>query len=276
MALKLDKSNLVKNLAKNTKFAYHLDRAIGLGDFEWEYKYKPKTGDTGWHPSGHCTPSMFELYHHAIGNSPDPKAKAPDGTAPIQKNKREGFTAQTLKTFQVGHFWHGYLQHLTVEVLGFAGWEDIERKGVRGWGDSIISGVDHDGKEVRHYQDWHYVAGSGDVAPLYIPTHGPYLVDFKTMGDFDFKKPGLPDWCADKYECQINIYMDFFDLDRALIIGVQKGTPHDFKEIEFHRNQPLVDALYEKWQIVSACIEDGTVPPEDEVIDLPLTGPVAQ
>jgi hypothetical protein len=255
MALDLKKDGLTRNLAKKTKFAYHLDRVIGEGDFVWEYNYEPKEDDKAWHPSGHCTPSLAELYHIAKGNAPEDK-----------------ISASLYKTFQVGHFWHQYLQWVTVHKLGFAAPAAVERRGMKGWGDTIHSG-ERRGKDVFHYRDFHWATGSGDLAPVYLPTYGEFLVDFKTMGSHDFRKNGVPDWCADKYECQINIYMDFFDLDRGLIVAILKDSPHDFKEFEFHRNQPLIDAIYMKWELVSKCLEEGIEPPIDEEIYLPLEGP---
>lgn len=250
MALKLDKSKMVTNLVRRSKFVHHLDRAIGQGDFVWNFDYEPKLGDTGWHPSGHCTPTPAELYHMAV--NPQPR----------------DISVSLFKTFMVGHFWHQYLQWITVEILDFAKPEAVERRGTKGWGDSVLSG------EVRHYRDWHYATGSGDLAPIYVPTHGEYLVDFKTMGSHMFKPNVPPGDTIVKWECQANIYMDFFDLERALIVGICKDTPHDFKEFEFRRNQPLVDAIYGKWKLVSACIEEGVEPPIDEEVHLPLEGPV--
>ncbi len=109
------------------------------------------------------------------------------------------------------------------------------------------------------------------MAPCSIPTHDDYVVDFKTMGDHDYRQTGVPTWCANKYEAQINIYMDLFDLDKALIVAIQKGTPHDFKEFEYRRNDTLVDAIYKKWHIVSDALDAG-IPPEEDIV-LPFTGP---
>lgn len=270
MAIKLDKSAMVKNLVKRTKFVHHLDRVIGEGDFEWNFNYELKQDDTGWHPSSHCTPSLAELYHFAIDRSIDFSAQSTEAPEP----RKEGFTASLYKTFMVGHFWHQYLQWITVHKLAMAKPEAIERRGTKGWGDSIVSGVHDGGKEVHHYADWHYVTGSGDIAPVCLPTHGECLVDFKTMGAFAFK-PNLPslDTLA-KWECQMNIYMDFFDLERALVVGILKDSPHEFKEFEFRRNQDLIDALYGKWKLVSQCIEEKIEPPVDEEIELPLVGPI--
>jgi hypothetical protein len=74
-------------------------------------------------------------------------------------------------------------------------------------------------------------------------------------------------------ECQLNIYMDFFDLERGMILGVQKDSPHEFREFHFDRNQPLIDALYNKWRLVAMCLDENVSPPEGEDIGLPLKGP---
>ncbi len=274
MALKLDKTAMVKNLVRRTKLAYHLDRAIGEGDFVWDFQYHPKQEDTGWHPSSHCTPSPAELWHHAI-DSNGAQDHLADGSAPIQKNRQEGFSSTLYKTFMVGHFWHAYLQWILVNQLDFARPKAIERRGVKGWGSNLVSGQHSGkGKDVHHYRDWHYVTGSADVAPVYLPTYGEFLVDFKTLNSHMFKPNVPPGDTIIKWECQVNIYMDFFDLDRALIVGINKDAPHDFKEWEFERNQPLVDALYGKWRLVSTCIEEGVEPPADEIVSLPIGGPL--
>ena len=68
--------------------------------------------------------------------------------------------------------------------------------------------------------------------------------------------------------------MNFFDMERALIVKIDKDSPHPFSEIEFHRNEPLVEAIYFKWKLVSECLDEGLAPPKDEEITLPFRGPV--
>lgn len=216
-----------------------IERAIAQGDFEWTFDYSPKRGDDGWHPSGHCTPSLQELYRHARGELKDE------------------IRPSLYKTFMVGHFWHQYLQTLMVEN-GLAEPDAIERSGESRWG----------------LGPFQYATGSGDIAPAVLPHHGEYLVDIKTMNGHDFRGYSMPEWTKDKWECQVNIYMDFFDLERALILGVQKDSPHDLREFEFRRNQPLIDAIYLKWRIVSECLESEVLPPADEEVQLPLNGAV--
>lgn len=241
MAIKLKKDAFVKNLIKGHKLANHIDAAIGKGEFEWEAKFTPKLGDDGWHPSGDCVPSPIALYKKATKTL----------------HSAEKHSASLLKVFTVGHFWHAYVQWIIVEQLGFAGWDDIERRGSKRWAEGPFK----------------YATGSADVAPCNIPKSGEYLVDIKTMGSHDYKQQGLPSWCAPKYECQMNIYMDWFDLERTLVLCVSKDSPHDFKEFEFRRNQPLIDAIYSKWKLVGDCVAADIEPDLDYEINLPLVGP---
>ena len=247
MPVKIKKTDFTRAFAK-TKLGYLLDKEINKGDFEWEFTVAPKEEDDAWHPSSHCIQSPLDLYHIARGD-----IDAFDGAKPW-------------KTFQVGHFWHAYLQEVAMR-MGLCDEDSVERKGWKGWGDTV-DGVD------LHYKPFHWVTGSADIAPCEIPGHGSYLIDFKTMGSFSFKPNKPPESTLEKWECQLNVYMDFFDLEKALIVGINKDSPHDFKEFEFHRNQPLVDALYYKWKLVAACLDSDTPPPEDEVVELPTKGPV--
>ena len=245
MAIKLNNHSMARKLVAKTKLAVHLDKVIEeKGDFAWEYAYEPKQGDDAWHPSGDCTLTPRELFDKAIGA---------DERKPIGGGLR--------KTFQVGHFWHAYLQNIIVEHLGFATEDAIERSGEKVW-------AEENGKP----KPYHWCRGSADVAPISIPGQGDFLVDFKTMGSFDFKRTTLPDWSAAKYECQMNIYMDFFDLEQAIILGINKDSPHEFKEFIFDRNQPLIDTIYDKWKYVGDCLENGNVPDPSEEWDLPIRG----
>lgn len=241
LAIKLDQSKLLKNLVVRNKFVTHVDKALGKEEFTWGAKFHPKEGDDAFHPSGDCTPSVHALWKKATG-----------------RTQSSEISSSLRKTFAVGHFWHAYLQFITVEILEMADWDAVERKGETRWGEGAFN----------------WATGSGDIAPVTIPTHGEYLLDFKTMNGFDFRKKAMPDWTADKWECQTNIYMDWFDLDKAIIVGIQKDSPHDMKEFEFHRNQPLIDAIYKKWKLAGACIREDIEPPEEEDVPLPLKGNV--
>lgn len=248
VALKVKtKLPFLKTMGKRYKLVPLLDQHIGKGDFEWEFKYEPKQHDDAWHPSSDCTPSVYELWLQAQGKLPE-----------------RSFTAQSYKNFMVGHFWHQYLQHILVEI-GCCDKGDLERRGTKAWGtvDPLVNPV----------KPYHWVTGSADAAPCRLPDRD-YLLDFKTMNARAFAQESPPGWAADKWECQVNIYMDFFDLRKALIVGINKDTPHDFKEFEYHYNEELVKVCYAKWKLVSQCLDEGIAVPEGEDIPLPLKGVV--
>jgi hypothetical protein len=243
-----------RTIAPKWKLVNHLDRALMDFDEAWEFKYEPKTGDTAWHPSGHCTPAPTELYEYAQARLNGESGREPPGIA-------------FRKAGHVGHFWHQLLQHVTVEKLGFATWDEIENIGIRAWGGTPLSS-----RFEEAFPPFHYATGAADIAPCHIPKHGDYLVDFKTMSSQHYRSPSLPEFFALKYECQINIYMDWFDLEKGLIVAIQKESPHDFREVEFRRDQELINAIYAKWQFVSDCLDAGEAPDfeDDERFKLPV------
>jgi hypothetical protein len=243
MTVKLDTKSFGR-LAKGDRLVPFLEKEIAKGDFPWTFDYVPKEGDDAWHPSSDCTPTTRRLYDKATGNAPD-------------DHIRGGLR----KAFIVGHFWHQYIQDILVRRLEFATPDAIERRASRSW-----SGGDL-------HLPYRWVTGSADVAPLSLPDGKEYLLDIKTMNAHDFRGAQAPVRYVDKWECQTNIYMDFFDLDQAIILGVMKDSPHDFREFLFDRNQELVDTIYSKWKLVGKCMDEGIEPPEDDGIDLPLRGP---
>ncbi len=273
MATKFPKSshlNFNRNLVKRHKLVTHLDKFLATEPENFEFKYEPKKMDDAWHPSGSCMPSVTDLYagaHEYITAVNDPNVTFVKKQHPVSLQK----------TFLVGHFWHQLLQWAVVE-MGFAEPSAIEAVGIRGWGPEQSVGNASIGE--YKWLPYHWATGQADIAPCVIPEVGEYLVDFKTMGNHDYKTAGMPSWAADKYEAQINIYMDWFNMERALIVAVQKDSPHEMKEFEFERNQPLVDAIYDKWHFVSECLDHGEAPSklDNEAFDLKplLKGPVAQ
>jgi hypothetical protein len=259
MTITLRSDNLTKNLVKRTKLVQHLDKAFAKFDGPLEFKYTSKEKDDAWHPSGDCTPSVVELWNKAI--------------ATLDGEDHDPISGSLRKVFLVGHFWHEVLQHLLVEDLAFCEWKDIEVRGLKVWGR----------KDKDTLLPFHWATGFADVAPCNVPRYGPCVVDFKTMNSRWFKalkdRNVYPD-SIDKWECQVNMYMDWHELDKALMVCVNKDSPHDFAEIEFRRNQPLIDVIYEKWQFISECLDDNDPPHVHEVEEfeerfaLPLAGPV--
>lgn len=262
--LKLDKTQITRNLGKKYKYVPFLEKAIAKFEDPWEFVYAEKEDDTHWHPSGHCTPSATDLY--AIANG---------------EEEREVISGTLRKIFQVGHFWHQWLQYITLHKLEMCTPEAVERRGMRAWGDMEVAKVGINAKGLTA-KDWkpapfHSASGSGDIAPLEAPGWKG-VVDYKTMNSANFSRPQIPEYYAAKYECQINIYMDFFDEGEAIILPINKDTC-EFKEFLYERNQPLIDIIYEKWEFVSACLDAGEAPTKADndmfELDHLLTGAVS-
>lgn len=242
---KPDKTKLVRNLAQGNILVPFLDRAFQEFDDPFEFRYEPKQHDDAWHPSGDCLPLVTDLYAKALGEG---DTFSPSGSL--------------RKQFLVGHFWHQLLQFLVVERLEFGtGWGDIEREGTDVWGGSVQP------------KAFHWIHGSADICPL---DTGKWkgLVDFKTMKPTDFNQSAMPDWCADKYLCQMNIYMHLFDQEKALIMAINKSDGQ-FKEFEYTRDQDLIDNIVDKWRFVSECLDAGLSPTaeDDEAFLLPFQSP---
>jgi hypothetical protein len=268
---KLDKSKLVKNLGKRYKLVPFLDKALTTFDAPWEFKYEPKISDSGWHPSGHCMPPVSALYAEAKMLTQEWEVKDSQGGQfeDHVNAKPEALKAETRKAFMVGHYWHQLLQHLSVE-LGFAGPNDIERRGRKEWGIPNVYYFGGGGDGFRFPKPYHWATGSGDIAPCKLPGGWEGVVDFKTMASAQYKLPDVPPWAADKYKCQINMYMDFFDLEHGLIVAINKDAPHDFKEFEYERDQALIDAIYGKWEFISECLDHDIEITKDDDEHFPL------
>lgn len=253
MPTKFSKASFPRGLERNQILVPHLE-SYDKWDQEWTFTYEPKGVDDAWHPSGDCLPSAEMLY--------------------ISKRDAEhrAIPPSLQRTFLVGHFWHQAIQRVVVE-LGYAASEDIECTGEHhwckhGWNKTF----DCRGQCVPH-EPYQWVRGQADIL-LTMPRWSG-LCDIKTMNTTDWhdsEKTGLlPLRFADKYEAQINIYMSLFNQERAIILGVNKDNSK-FIEFSFERNQPLIDAIYAKWEHVGTCLLDGTEPTEE--FKLEFKGPI--
>jgi len=258
-----DMAKVRRPLGKNRILAPYLDAALENFDDEWEFKYRPKEQDDAWHPSGDCVPPASALYAKALAFRPEEKRR---------------LSAALTKIFTVGHFWHQLLQYIVVRE-GLADIDAIEQVGMKRWDLDEKIGlelINPEGiplvipAELVKPKPFHWIKGQGDIAPLITP-NWTGLVDIKTMSENHFKLATLPESFALKYICQMNIYMELFDLDQSMILAVNKNGSHDFKEITFVRNQLLIDAIFAKWDFVSACLQKGIppTPADDDKFALP-------
>ena len=258
----IDPNRIVRQLGKRYKLVPYLEKAFATFEDEWQFTYEEKIKDHHWHPSSHCHEPVTKLYAIAT-----------------DQVMHEPLPGSLRKIFQVGHFWHQLLQYICVRE-GWATKETVECSGLLAWTDSEVARVGLT-KNGLSAVDWtpapyHAVAGSADVCPLVIPDWSGG-VDFKTMNGHLFKQEGFNDFFGLKYECQMNIYMELFDQPEWMIFAINKDSG-EFKEYVYERNQPLIDAILDKWKFVSLCLDSGEEPTkeDDKMFVLPeLFGPTA-
>ena len=164
--------------------------------------------------------------------------------------RREDLTPEKPKTdsqkiFMFGHFSHAIIQKIVVE-LGLATPEDIEKE------------------YYFHFQteagNPYSVRGFIDIARCVVPGRGTYLVDIKTMNARIYGRPELPEATMTKYEAQVKLYLAFEDLEEAIILCVEKDSPHRFKEVYIQADPDFVDRTIARWEDVVDALAEGRVP----------------
>lgn len=234
------KLSFAKALAQKNILTPHINAYLDKGVFpdEWNIKIKPnKPKDDAFHPSGDCLPCPRELYFAHTGQ--------------YSKYAKQDSTSH--KNFNVGHFWHGWLDCIVVDGLGFSTWDQVER-------------------ECQFVAEHWWGKGSADIASCTIPGKGEYLIDWKTMNArmFAMEPTGTQlEPILLKYKYQVNMYMHWTGKERTIIVGVEKDTPHNFREFVFDFEPALLEPVYEKWDAVAAAIRTGT-PPDCDCDDCPV------
>lgn len=237
----------------------HIERFFQRSEFPNDLNLQirmNKPTDTAFHPSSkeNTTACVCEIYEHRK-------------TMPIEylvsPRPRGSQDSESIKNFLVGHMWHELMQWVCVEGLGFADWSSVEKPhAVRSDGAEFDQGDPDACAEVTDLMKnggW-WGKGSIDVARCEIPDRGTYLIDFKTSGSFPFKSAQEP---YDSYIAQLQIYMDWEDVDRGIILYINKDSGHDLKEFVIERDPSIAEEIYRKWDVVSQAIVDG-IPPECE------------
>lgn len=216
-------ASFIKDLAKKEILVPHINNYLARADFPKTFDIAiptHKEPDDAFHPSGDCTPCECELYAKFTGTA-----------------TKQELNATSHKNFFVGHFWHGLLQDILCDRLGFCEKDDIE-------------------KELRFQDPKWWARGFADIAKCDIPGKGSYLIDFKTMNTFSYQKPN--EKLLAKWQLQVACYMAWDNrVESAIIIGIQKDTPHEFKEFVFQRDDSILEPIYEKWTRVSEAMQKG-------------------
>jgi len=210
----------------------HIDAYQDLGQFppRWDITiFTTKPDDGGHHPSTHALMCPRELYF-------DRHVEAIP----------ERVTVAQQRAFDTGHFWHGYLGAMLVD-MGFVRPENVERK----YRKPLDFGA--------------FGSGTLDFVDVEVPGHGTLpLVDVKTMNAADFEKgrPRADLWR--KYVAQVNLYADWIGAPEdysPILLAVQKDSPHGLLEIEVPRDPALVAEIHDRWEGVALCAKHGVEPP---------------
>lgn len=205
-----------------------------------------KTKDTAFHPSSH-TGCARTVYADMAGDYVKPKP-----------------TAGLQRTFHIGHLLHGWLQELFVD-MGLCAESDVEQLHRRSsTGDVLTPDVPFEElsdilEPLMASGGW-WAQGAIDIARCRIPEHGDYIVDFKTVRGMAMREENPFGGFREKYENQMQVYMDWTGIDRAILLAVGKDTPHGFKEIIVERDPSKAEAIYERWDTIAAALVSGNPP----------------
>lgn len=228
---KLNTAKFVNHLRKNEILVPHLTAYFANGKFPDEIPvmvHPNKEEDDAFHPSSatRCSREIFAM------RQGDLTGKA--------------HTAEQQLNFIIGHMYHSLLQWIMVEGLGFCTWADVEKE--------------HDLHFTTENGNPYRVRGFIDFARVEIPNRGTYLVDIKTMNSRLFAQDSLPATTHEKYEAQVRTYLEFEDLDHAIILCVSKDSPHRFKEVLVERDTDFVERTMDRWEDVTDAIAAGVIP----------------
>lgn len=223
-------SKFAKQMGRKEILVPHLNNWFANGKFPDTIPFEVhpnKEKDDAFHPSSAlaCPQVLLAIRHDLM---------------PHEKHD-----ANSQKTFMIGHMYHGLVQWIIVNGLGFATEADIEKE--------------HDIHLTTEAGNPYRVRGFIDVARCVIPGRGTYLVDVKTMHSRMFAVDGLGS-LTDKYEAQVKLYLAFEELEDAIILQVQKDGPHQFKEYMVQSDPDFVDGIIAKWENVVDHDAAGTVP----------------
>jgi hypothetical protein len=246
-------ANFAKTYSNRRKLVPHLEAWFERGKFPDTIPFEiglNKERDTAFHPSSDAMRCLREAYALKKG---DLEAEEISGTLH--------------KIFHVGHVYHAWIQHIIVEELGFSTWDDVETEHRVGC-DGVVLNNDDDWREDPKIAEllgaggW-WARGFADVAHCHIPKHGDHLIDIKTVNDVYFRS--MPEHVKAGYEVQCQLYMHWHKQKHAMLLLVQKGTPHDFKEIHFTYDPQIIEGVYERWDTLAAALAENE-PPECDCI----------
>lgn len=247
-------SKFLKALGRKEIITPHLDR--------WFDRMKPKVGDislpislvkeedTYFHPSSHttgCARTIFKAF--------DPHF--------AEENGRRSFNNKVMAN---GHLWHALLEHVIVNELEFADSFEVPLWAARSANAESSVRVYQEDPKSMNGNLW-VAKGTLDI-PYVCPPGSPqeYVVDIKTMNPESFGLERPPEYLWQKYVAQMQLYLDWTDTDRGILLCVKAANPFDFKEIVIERDHDHASYIYLKWDKVATALALG-IPPEHTCMD---------
>lgn len=244
-------SSFLKSLKENSGGVISglIDNYFAVGEYPDEMVLKVglnKERDSAFHPSSDAIPCARQIY--------------------LKRNhgKPEKIGAPLAKTFQIGHIMHAWLQYVISDELKLCTSDAIEREyRCTLEGDVCDTSVDwRTDPVIQNSIGW--MRGYADLVPVEIPGKGEYLIDIKTSASYMFKAVPEDNATWEKYHAQCQLYMDWFNVDNAVVLYLNKDTPHGFKERIVKRDSAFVDQIYMKWLVVAEAERAGVAPVCDE------------
>jgi hypothetical protein len=235
-------NKFAKHMARNEILVPYLNNWFANGKMPDEIPFTVhpnKEDDNAFHPSG-ALKCARELWIERQGDHEYAKHDA---------------TSQ--KNFMIGHMYHGLIQFIMVEELGFSKWSEVEREYDYGWDKE---GNCFDDSLVTHKGNSYRIRGFADFSRCRLPGKGEYLVDIKTMMSRIYAQDFVGSANQPKYEAQVKLYMDLEDINQAIILCVEKDGPHRFKEHVVAADHDFCEDIYDKWEYVVDCEVEGVVP----------------
>lgn len=200
---------------------------------EWDIRVRNFKEDDGhFHPSSDAFTSTHDLWLGKQG-----------------RLVRSPISPALRRTFDIGHMIHGYLQSILLD-MEFVKPRNVER---------YIT------KEIEGKHGKFVGAGTGDLVDVTIPGYGNWLVDIKTMRKSEFEQGANKDTMK-KWVAQVSCYMDWFGLDKAMILAFSKDSPHDMREYQITKDTAMLDEIYDRWSYVQYCLDKGIEPSDPEQV----------
>lgn len=226
------KGSLFRRLADDDIVIPHLERAL-FSD-EWPDSYNIKVdlahhtrtppGDIGWfYPSRHCLMDMRQIYYeiHPVHRQNLPEDK---------------FTMSSIMSMTMGTAAHSIVQTQLQMAGKIVSEEDIEVK------------FRNEERQCSGRLDWVMTRDSGKRIPVEMKTQNPRA--------YGFAKEISPSW-----ECQLQVTMDGLGYDEGVLFVLEMAYPWQMREFRVHRDETILNAIYEKWATVLEHVR-ANVPPK--------------